>query len=291
MEYELKMDFYKDWIEIFKQELQAEGYQIDPDESLNDICERYFNVRKRKVAARPRKVLVSKEFTCPPEYQNGLDLIKRKIENGDDLTPHLSRKVITKPDYDDALLNDWGIHHLHLGTKIEDDGFVTRTRPVLYARFTDDFAYFISIMPHGSWSNREIITIVHRNWPESIEKYRLKGVSGIERKIGNADIAAFRKSGVNPILEINGCYYVQPGGGYAASGKSLDVVTNCMALRKVVRRLEKDIKDNIKEYMEDVKKQGREVGDKLEFQLKIDNGDVYAYENQYRIIIPFSKVW
>ncbi len=291
MKYELTMDLYSDWIEILRRELLAEGYSIEPGESLDDICERYFNVRKRKVAARPRKVLISEEFTYPPQYQNGLDLIKRKIENGDDLTPHLSCKVITKPDYDDALLNDWGIHHLHLGTEIEDDGFVTRTGPVLYVLFADDLAYFISVMPHGSWSNREIITIIHRNWPESIEKFLMRGISGVERRVGDADIAAFRRSGVSAMLEIEGCYYAPLGGGYATSRKSLDVMVNCMRLRKIVRKLEAEIKDNIEEYIEIVENQGREVGSNLEFQLKIDNGEVYAYENQYRIKIPFGKVW
>lgn len=53
---------------------------------------------------------------CPSELQFGLDLVMTNIEQGVDLGPYLSKKIADL-DYDDDLLNDWGVHHLHLGTK------------------------------------------------------------------------------------------------------------------------------------------------------------------------------
>jgi hypothetical protein len=44
------------------------------------------------------------------------------------------------------MLNDWGIHHLHLGTKIsKNTGFVERTGPLLFVKFEKNVAYFIGV--------------------------------------------------------------------------------------------------------------------------------------------------
>ena len=65
---------------------------------------------------------------------------------------HLSRKIVDL-DYDDDLLNDWDIYHLHLGTNLHIDGFVKRTGPMLFVRFNEQNAYFKNVMGHGSWTN------------------------------------------------------------------------------------------------------------------------------------------
>jgi hypothetical protein len=77
-------------------------------------------------------------------YSTELTELVRKIEKGDELTPHLSRAVDTafvstqeraalKPhqrDQDrDRMLADWGIHHLHLSSMLEGDGFNQRDNP------------------------------------------------------------------------------------------------------------------------------------------------------------------
>ena len=56
-----------------------------------------------------------------------------KIRKGEDLT-HLSKRI-TDLDYNDALLNDCGIHHLHLGIDVDDSGFDTRIGPLLFVHF------------------------------------------------------------------------------------------------------------------------------------------------------------
>jgi hypothetical protein len=70
-----------------------------------------------------------------------LERIIEEIETGKDLSPRLSRGVVhglvkggrvkanmnfgRRPDLD-LLLNDWGIHHLHLPDVLDSDGFVRR---------------------------------------------------------------------------------------------------------------------------------------------------------------------
>jgi hypothetical protein len=97
--------------------------------------------------------------------QPGIDLVGSKIELGIDLRPHISRKIVDL-HFDDDLLNEWDIHHLHLGTTLDANGFVKRTGPVLFVRFDRQNAYFINVLGHGSWTNQDMIRIIHRKWPE-----------------------------------------------------------------------------------------------------------------------------
>lgn len=67
--------------------------------------------------------------------QSGYKTLKAKFANGDDVTPHLSSNILNDT-YEDYLLNDWGIHHFHLGQNISD-GFAGRTGPLLFALITN----------------------------------------------------------------------------------------------------------------------------------------------------------
>jgi len=102
------------------------GYVVNPNLSNRDISITYFNLQRRRIASAPRKVVLSAEFSCPSTHIAGLELIKTKAANGEDLVPHQSTRL-NDPSFDDALLNDWDIHHLHLGTTIQPNGFVERT--------------------------------------------------------------------------------------------------------------------------------------------------------------------
>jgi hypothetical protein len=131
------------------------------------LGELYFNARRRMVSATPRNVKVASGFSCPAPHQAALTAIQALASTGGDLLPHLSRSL-KKGDYDDALLNDWGIHHLHLSTNKDPDGFVSRTKELLFARSTDDAMYCIAVLPHGAWSNQAFVQALHDNWPATL---------------------------------------------------------------------------------------------------------------------------
>jgi hypothetical protein len=288
MEYEIKMDFYRDWISHLTKFLEQAGYTPATDQK--DVSLQYFNLVRRLVRPIPRKVLIAKEFKCRPKLQSGLDLVKEKIEQGIDLRPHLSTKIIDL-DYDDDLLNDWGIYHLHLGTTLRADGFVKRTGPVLFARFDEQNAYFINVMEHGSWTNQEMIRIIHRNWPESIERFRLKDVTGLSKPVTDKDIKAYRAAHVNSIIEPEpGVIYGPPGMGIMTAGTGLEVVRASDYYAFLMRNYEDTIKENIDELAEKAKDEGVDLGKKLSFILKIEGKNVLAYEENHNIRVDLSEL-
>jgi hypothetical protein len=288
MNYKIEMNFYRDWIEHLKERLIEAGYS--PTNKQDDVGLQYFNLVRRLIKPMPRKIHISREFECPVEHQPGLELVKQKIEVGENLQPYLSTRLVDL-DYDDDLLNDWGIHHLHLGTNFRKDGFVKRTGPVLFARFENDAAYLINVMKHGNWSNQDMIRIIHENWPESIKKFRMMGVSGMGQTLTDKDIKKLRQAHVITFIEPElGVVYGPPGLGLTTSGTGLEVVRTSFFYARKIKGFENIVKNGIDEIAALVKKEGIELGENLSFILKIEESKVSAIEQNFNVIIELGKL-
>ena len=219
---DIEVDFDRDWIAIIRRGLRRGGHTPAVDDQRASF--QFFNLQKRLVEPKPRRVHVSNAFECPREHQRGYDELRRKVESGDDVRPHLSR-FLADLDKNDALLNDWGIHHLHLGTTIESDGFAARTGPVLFVRFESADAYFIAIQEHGAWSDKRMLDVVQENWPTVFDRFQMVGVVGLERELSSEEIAGMRKAGIQTFSQLGaGRVIGPPGGGYSTSGLAIDVV-------------------------------------------------------------------
>jgi len=266
---EITLDFYADWTAMLRYELWSESYDIGIDEEPFEICKKFFNVRKRKIPAKQRTVLIPSQFHCPPEHQTAFDAIIKKATQGEDLTPYLSTRLLDS-DYNDQLLNDWGIHHFHLGTTPDarHANFVARTGPLLFARVTSDHFYVIAVMEHGSWSQKSLLEILHTNWPESLKDYRLRGIIGLSQEPSEDDLQEFRKHGVMALVQLSdGTIYGPIGGGYATSGVSIEVVRQCDYFKHLTRQLEQWVTKNADRLVSVARDRGARIGPRLHFRL------------------------
>ena len=100
-----------------------------------------------------------------------------------------------KLSYNDRMLNDWGVHHLHLGDHIQRNGFIDRTKALLFCRFEQDDAYFVDILSHDYFFEQNLGVIMHENWPDMLRRHRLNGIKGAP--ITNAEISALREKNCN----------------------------------------------------------------------------------------------
>jgi hypothetical protein len=280
-----------DWLNIIKSELTETGYDFAglPDDEISIL---YYTLKKRLIPSRQRIIEKSNSFACPVELQPGLELLERKISAGEDLKPHLSRKLKCLRETDE-LLFDWGIFHLHLGSELESDGFIRRTKPVLYARFDDSKAYFINVLNHGAWAMQELLKIIHNNWPESIEQYRLKGVLGVERKFQDNEIKELRSVQINTLIELErGVVYMGPGGGMSASGDSMQSVMEhnrrIGGLEQLEKRLTEDTEPLLLSLFGSV---DFITNPELEFQLVRGHGrfKIYEHNNDFDIQLGEDK--
>jgi hypothetical protein len=268
-------NFYEDWIAMLRAKLAQGALPAGPADSSETVAFRYFNVQRRLIHPKPRTVHRTSSFLTSPSIQEGLQLIEGRFVRGDDLTPHLSTKI-GDPDYADAMLNDWGIHHLHLGTASEPSGFVERTGPVLYAYVTDSDAYFLTVAPHGGWSNQQLVQALHDNWPFVLTPYKITGFNA-GSPLTNGQIAKLRKCGVyTPVQVSDGTMYAPPGGGISTSGTSVDALSKHDNFAHFLVGKQKALLARHEEIRISISKQGVEVPATLNFRLEHRNNNQFV---------------
>ncbi|HBY84816.1 MAG TPA: hypothetical protein DEO86_02990 [Colwellia sp.] len=232
----MKYDFENDWEEHVKSELLLIGFHYNHNKDITENSLNYFNMLRRTPSQTPRKVMFSKEFRCPDENKNGLNGLVKKIEDGVSLIPNLS-KTIAKPNYSDATLDDWGVHHFHLGER-EINGVVERTGNVAFVFILADYALFLQVLPHGKgqsnvWVNTTLIESIHNNWPEVIchLKTELSGTA-----LTPKERLTLRKNNTNVDIKVSdGTVYFSPGGGLMSNGTAMNDFTR---LQKLYRDIE-----------------------------------------------------
>ncbi|OMD78255.1 hypothetical protein [Paenibacillus odorifer] len=256
----------------------------------NDIGYVYFNWTNRLISPAKRKVHYSKQFKCPSKLKKGLNKLIRKIQNGDNLIPHQTRNL-KKLRFNDGLFNDWGIQHLHISSEIEEDGFVKRAGDVLYVLLNDKNAYLIQIADHMSFAKQEMIKILHANWPEVIEPYRINALS-VEPKLTDNEVGLFRKHGISAAIELEkGVIYSPIGGGITTARTSSKATMQCHKYHNWMSRIEIHIRDNISNYIPTIKEKLGYQPKLLKFKLIIDSSlNVYVIESNSKFKIDFGKL-
>ena len=222
---ELVVDFVADLVSMMCQDMERLGYDVEDLGSNDRIARCFFNVQRRRVSQEPRSVAKADAFHCPIEVAEGLRNLEAKIEKGDDINPHQSR-TLKSSDYEDALFNDWGFHHFHLGLVAEPDGFIERTGPVLIARVLPSAVHMLDVRDHGKgakppWSAQKLLEDYHRNWPHHMESVRLRGVTE-PTPFSDEQVAQMRKAGLTIVSGMpDGSVYMPLGGGYTSARTSM----------------------------------------------------------------------
>jgi hypothetical protein len=286
------VDFYDDWVELLRRELRAAGYPAPSGEPAHDVCFRYYNWKKRSISSGPRKVVEAKDFSAPADLKAGVDLVREKFEKGQDLRPHLSRRIADL-NYDNALLDDWGIHHLHLGTTIDSFGFVPRTGPDLFAKVEADQVYFLAVLGHGQWSNQLLVEILHSQFSDSIKQFRLPGfVVDVQIVPSDAEVRALRKGNVSTIIRTrDGALYAPLGGGITTSGLSAQVAQIRDYYFGLMKKLEQHIVAKAAVFEEQAKRQGAKLGERLHFRLHhSSDGWLGALEENTKVLVRLVKL-
>jgi hypothetical protein len=226
------MDLFADAEKLTRDHLAQLGVNHANTSNFEDLLHLALNLELKSVRPQPRTVFRSNEFSSklaalPADLQTAAEGIIAKTNRGEDLAGHLSRASLDAGG-SDGLLIDWALHHLHISTHKTrpSDPFFARTGPVMFVFFTAESAYFTDIHPHGrdTWTRLELLTIIHKNWPDVLEPHRLKGVTGTTRTISDPGLLAkLRAGGVNHPVTIDGKVYFAPGGGVTSAGTSLKI--------------------------------------------------------------------
>lgn len=217
-----------------------------------DMLIHLFNWCSRLIHPHRRLVFRSEALAAScadQDERNAVDLLCAKLAVGMDVNPHLSRRV--KCGYAkrrpgggdgenlDLLLNDWGIHHLHLSPIPEMDGFNERTDRLLFVMMRPGEAYVLMVGDHSSWTDMDLVTAAVRSWPKADLFLELKGcIPG--QTMSAADVKVLRKAGVNAVINVGGAAYMSGlslgmTGAQTATRDTLRVNTFMRLLRELER--------------------------------------------------------
>jgi len=248
-----EIDLWADLGRSCRAELANMGYQNISSTDPEELCTMYLNALFRRVQAKPRNFHRSTQLAVPLDHQSGFDLLKEKVERGTDLTPHLSG-LLSKEDFNDPLLNAWKIHHFHLGVNPHKNNpsLVERTGPILLALVEPDDFYAIDIIAHGKHGYPEVfyeqnlIEILHNNWPNMMNRYRLKNAKAAFPQPSNAEVKLVRDAGITMIPQTaDGSLYMPAAGFTSVGGTTKDtgaqIVFEVMKITNAVKLLQKTI--------------------------------------------------
>jgi hypothetical protein len=243
----------------------------------------YLNWRDRLIAAQPRRVLKSGAFDqneivrqralviwqIIDDIENGRDLTKylsRRIKSGFELPPKPGIKKLSRLKHLDLLLNDWGIHHLHISTTIEADGFVERDGPLLFAIFKPHQAYFIDAMGHEDFADDRLIRIVSDAWPNEGLVSEVKGIVGGLKPYRKEDRAALRSAGLFSFIQIDGRVFWSSMGGISSAGTSAKASVMSGRILRTLKQFEDQVQSNPAEIVETMRRHGVDLGGKPNFE-------------------------
>ena len=295
---EIRMNLCGDFADAVRHTMASEGYDIASVIADDEAAVRlYAKLSRRIIAPRPRQILKARDFDTS-NHESGIAKLESAIQDGEDLAPHMSKSIVDI-DAQDSLLNHWGIYHFHLGTEMEEGGkFVGRTRDILLCRIDDTYAYFIKILPHGRnvsapWYRKELIEIIHKNWPESISHALAKGVTGLSPRLKDEDVAELRRrtNMTLPLEMSDGFIYMPPGVGntlglVATDGSNVNDTRFADRIYRLTKLVEKQITGDYPRIYENARQLGYHFKEPVSFVLSQIQLGLY-----WGILEPSSRYW
>jgi hypothetical protein len=218
------------------------GIPLADPTKLEPVLFAYFSVKRRLIEPHPRGVKWSRELsarTVTDSQGEALSLIERQAREGVNLTPRLSKSILD-PEFNDGLLEDWGIHHMHLSNKVQANGFVERDGPLLFVMVHPETMFLVDLRDHDSFADDELLQIVHDNWPDAIADFRAPGAvpGSLSPQLSPTSRRKARKRLTVGWQAADGTIYLPPGGGTTTSGLSPEVVDAADDLRRKAHNAE-----------------------------------------------------
>lgn len=286
-------NFQADWIAHLRSYLiNVQGWQAVEIASLDDrdVRYRYFEAQRRRIAPTPRVIKIADDFSCPPEHQAGWEALREEVHRGDNINPHLSKRhaSLLNPD---GLLAEWGVHHFHLGVTrdLKDPAYVARTRQLLYALVTDQTFFAINVYTHQSFEDTGILESIHRNWPETISRYRSRGTTG--GVWSKEQRRALREKNGNVLaVTSDGTVYMPISGGVVGSGVNLEAVRLGDYWHLRTKQIQADFERKLDELLPTLRQQGFCAEEEIEAELKFSDTGMAVFFPRYSVLANLTLV-
>ena len=272
---------------------------------LGNALFRWLDFRLRYVDSVPRKVLTSNKFPkpLPATVEAALHHLEKLMREGRDVNLYQSKGLIQFNDVSgkkpakrtDLLWADWGIIHFHLTDLplVENEYFSKRDCSdkeswLLFCIVVADSIGLVDIRPHSDeciFSDIEMLSVIKANWPEHMEKSRVKGIITTAQTYTNKDIELLRKNGITTFVTIDGQAYM-PGGGITSASTSMQVTMRANELQHWIKELAVLADDEGGQFRTEIRKLGVE---NPFFELCLTPQGLAIFESTANIAFSFAR--
>jgi hypothetical protein len=239
-------NFYGDLVDTFRRALAQTGRPAHQLEAPQDVLFAYLNAQHRLISPRPRTVVEAPGFSCPLAHRTRYQALKDKLFAGIDVRGHQSKTVAR--EFDDDLLNDWGIQHLHLGENPDERGFVERGDDLLFVYVEDDRCLALAVGSHSDFADERLVERLYEGWPELFVLDFLQDVEASEQPQPMTERKRLRRLGLMLPTELARKVYLPRGGGCVRSGLSLRVVQAAQQWVYTATHAQEHVEQNIERY-------------------------------------------
>lgn len=234
------IDVIADLADFLKGELASCGHAVNSAATNGEVIDQFVRMRHRWIVSRRRTVHLAAGFVASESDRAGFEGLIGAVTNGDDLLPYQST-LMRDASFNDGMLNDWGIHHFHIGIGPHPKvaGFNARSGPVVYAVVTDHDFYVVTIDQHQRWTMRSLLETIHANWPKLIARYRVEGT--LSHDVSESEHKQLRDAQINIAVTLgDGSIYLGPGGGATLAATSMAAKMDAIDLTSALRSEERN---------------------------------------------------
>ena len=200
-----KNDFRDFLIEQIDEFIKVHGLQIDINSkryldkaNCEDLLSKYL-YNKQKIPSGKKRIHLSKEIMRSPLYKvfhKRISILCNILKQGKSIAPYLTTHA-NNLKFEDRLLNDWGIIHLHLQPigqrNPATDGIL------LFAYFYGEDVFLVNIGNHRSFADKTLLEIIDNNWPQLLDSFAGTKAPNLTDK----EIIELRKYNIGYALHIN----------------------------------------------------------------------------------------
>jgi hypothetical protein len=209
---------------------------------------RYLEFLAKRIQQKPRQVLLSDVLRSGErraKYGKSIDAMLGAAERGEDLSRFQTKDIehFTKPD---LLLNDWGIHHLHLGAPKTAGHRSNRTDELLFVFLTDATEIcFVDVLDHQSFTEVELLETINRNWPHLLADFHISHAKNLQPKLTAEERQSLRQAGIVTFVELaSGQIFAPPGGGVTTARSNINCMRRAQATARTLVEAEKVVQAN-----------------------------------------------
>lgn len=256
------------------------------NKNLTTLLHIYLNLYDRLLFCRKSKVLFSKEIKqnkLYKQYRLEIQKIQKIFECGSSIRPFLSERVnnLIYSKSVDGLLLDWGLHHLHIFPKQKRNP--TNDNLLLFIMKQGDYIYFIDILTHKDFFNFHLLEIIHNNWKDTLNIFKLDGMH--PDILTEENFKNLRKYNVSYTIGFKD----EPEIAYGTQIRKAIQINSINYLLHTIKEFQKNILSDEKKILNVIsEKLHTEISD-IEIKMVKNNNTIIYIEPKYSIKFDFQK--